>query len=285
MLFHDPMVCAENKRLCVGHQDVDPLEDVIVRFALLGIDHDRDMFMAEFLGDVEGWQSVGFDRLVANHPFLKHGFDVITVNFFEHFHPREGDRLFPCSGHDENGDFGGTATSLVAALLGTAIEEGVIDLDQACELVASVSCLHGLANLVQHGPRAFEANVDLSGQGKSRKTTLVRRYQVDGPEPLNERRPRRMHDRSCGKRSLELALNALIQRTLFKVIGFMVSTSGTVEALGPAQFKQAFPAGLFVPKPALEGDQVHIVVGLGHGDSSQPSRFLADSMKIAERRQ
>jgi hypothetical protein len=37
--------------------------------------------MADLLGDIEGWQSVGFDRLAANHPFLKHGFDVITVTF------------------------------------------------------------------------------------------------------------------------------------------------------------------------------------------------------------
>lgn len=211
MLLHDPMVCAENKRLCVGYQDVDPLEDIIVGLSLLGIDHNRDVFMADLPGDVEGCQSVGFNGLAANHPFRKHSLDVIAVNVFQYFHPRKGDRLIPCRGHDEDGNFAGAATSLVAALLDSATEEGVIDLDQASELVPSVSCLHGLANLVQHGPGALEADVELSGQGQSRETTLVRRHQVNGPEPLHERRPRAMHDRSCGKRSLKLALNALIQ--------------------------------------------------------------------------
>ncbi len=285
MLSHDPMVRTENKRLCVGYHDVNPLEDVIVGLTLLGIDHDRDVFMADLLGDVEGWQPIGFDRLAVGHPFLKHGFDVITVNVFEYFHSREGDRLIPCRSHDEDGNFACSAPSLVAALFDSATEEGVIDLDQASELVPSVSRLHGLAYLVQHGPGALEADIDLSRQGQSREATLVRSDQVDSPEPLYERRPCAMHDGSSSERSLELALNTLIQGTIFKVISFMESAPRTTEALGPAQLKQAFPAGLLSSKPALEGDQVHVEVGLGHGISPQQSRLLADYMDIAERRQ
>lgn len=285
MLSHDPMVRAENKRLCVGDHDINPLEDVIVGIALLGIDHDRDVFMADLLGDIEGGQPIGFDRLAVSHPFLQHGLDVITINVFEHFHFREGDRFILRCGHDEDRNFACSAPSLVAALLDSATEEGVIDLDQASELVSSVSRFHGLANLVQHGPRALEADIDFSRQGQGREATLVRCDQVDGPEPLHKRRPCVMHDRSSGKRSLELAINALIQRTIIKVIGFMAPTTRTTEALGPAQFKQAFPAGLFISEPALEGDQVHVEVGLGHGISPQLARLFADCTDIAERRQ
>lgn len=257
MLPHDAMVFAENKCLCVGYQDVDQLKGIVVRLALLGIDHDRNMLMADLLSDIEGCQPIGLDGLGTGHPLLKHGLDVFTIDAFQNFHSRESDRLIFCRRHDEDGDFAGATTSLVTTLLDSSTEEGVVDLDQACELVPSVSRLHCLANLVQHSSGTLKADVDLAGQGQGRQATLVSCDQVDGPEPFHERRPGAMHDRSRSERSLEFAINTLIQHALLKKVSVVATASWTTKTIGPTKFEQALPTGLFGPEPALKGDQIH----------------------------
>lgn len=71
MLSRDAMICAKNKRLCVGYQDVDPLVDVIIGFALLGIDHCWVVLVPDLFDDIEGCQSIGLDDLCVGHVFLK----------------------------------------------------------------------------------------------------------------------------------------------------------------------------------------------------------------------
>lgn len=204
MLTHDAIVRAKCERLCVGDQYVDPFEDIEVGLAFLGIDYDGIVLMPDFLDDVEGWHSIGFDGLSAGHTLFKYGLDVLSIDVFQSLHSSESDRFIPCFRHDEERDFAGSAASFVPALLDSPAEEGVIDLNEAGEQVFGVSGLHGLANFVQHDPAALEIDVDLAGQSQRREATLVSRDQVDGPEPFHERRPGAVYDRTRCERSRNL---------------------------------------------------------------------------------
>ena len=76
------MVGVDNERFALDTRMFDLHKDVGVGLAFFGIDHDRDMLMADLFGNVEGRQPIGLNGLSAGHPLLKYGLDVLAVDFY-----------------------------------------------------------------------------------------------------------------------------------------------------------------------------------------------------------
>jgi len=282
MLLHDSVVGSQDEGFRVGNQDVDPFEDVEVRLPLPGVDDFRSVLVAEFLHRAEHRQPIGLDPLRLGHALSDRGFDLETVNVFKHFHLGKSDGLILDGGHDQDGHLARPTAALVAALVHPALEEGVIDLDESGELVFCVAGLHGLSDLVEHSPGALEADVDLSGQGQSRESALVRRDQVDGPEPFHERCPRPMHDDPCREGCLMLAGGALVQQAFLQEIGLVTAAARATETIGPAEREEALATCFFGPEAALESDEVHFGVGLCQGVPPLVSKFPLEFATFAE---
>ena len=97
-------------------------------------------------------------------------------------------------------------------------DKRIVHFHQASQLIQGIPVLHGLANLLQHGPGALDADVDFAGQSKGREATFVCSHQVDGPEPFDERGSGAVHDSTSSQRCPVLALNTLIQFTFLKIV-------------------------------------------------------------------
>lgn len=217
--------------------------------------------MANLLHHTEHRQAIDFDRLAYGHVCIEGDLGRLVTNIFEGLQFGDGPPLVFDPGQGQHGHLERATTPLVAALAGAPVGKNVIDPNDSGNLVVGVADLTRLANLVEHGSGVLESDVDRPYRGRG--AALVRADEVDGLEPLDQRRAGAMHDGSCGKRGLKLAVNALVQHAFFEEVGLGAAAVGTAVALGPSQLKEALAAGLLGAEAALEGQGVHLAAGLG----------------------
>ena len=145
----------------------------MVGLCLLFVNHFRVMRMPHPFDHVEYRQPITFDVLPWLHVTLKDALHMRSINAFKNFHLRKANGFIMGCGHDEDRDFACSAASLVSTFIGATFEKGIIDLDQAGELVLSVSGLHCLTNFVEHHLGTFDADIELSRQGQGGIPPLV----------------------------------------------------------------------------------------------------------------
>jgi hypothetical protein len=102
------------------------------------------------------------------------------------------------------------------------------------KLIALVAVLHGLADLVLHGPRGDVADADLLAQLHRRDALLVVAHAVDRPKPARERRARLVKDRPRRHRALVRAEPALMYPPRRDVTARRARATRTAEPLRPA---------------------------------------------------
>ena len=264
MLLLNTVVRAEDERFSIRNQYVDPLQHVITRRALLGVDNLFVVNHIDIFYDVVGRKSIGADCLTWSYALCQNRLDLLAVNIIDHFHFGEGDGFIFHGGHDYDRHFACSTPAFVATLVDTSFEKGVIDLDEARQLVSSVADFHSFADLVQHGPGALEADIYLSGQCQSREPSFICADEENGPEPFDQGRSGPVHDCACGEGCLVLAFKALIQHAFFNAIRLMTTTIWASKAFRPTQSEESLLASFFCRELFLERNEVHLAVGLGH---------------------
>jgi hypothetical protein len=76
-------------------------------------------------------QAITFDALFRAHMPGENTLDMFSVNMVKDFHLCEGEGIVMCRGHDKNRDFSCPPPPLVTAFTGSAVEKGIINLDQS----------------------------------------------------------------------------------------------------------------------------------------------------------
>jgi hypothetical protein len=171
---------------------------------------------------------------------------------------------------------------LVPAFTGSAVEKGVINLDQSGKLGIGITGTHGIADFMLHRSSAFNPDIKLARQGQSRMPPFISAQQINGPKQLDKRRSGFMHDSSRGKRSLVLALGTLIQASSLNMIRRAATATRATVTVRPPHRKQALLAGFFLSKSTLKSNQIHLGIRLtGHGYSSISMNFLNFSHSLS----
>jgi len=268
MFLLNSMKRAKYEGFRIGYQDVNPFQYVIPWSVLLWIDNLLVMDQSDVLDDVVGRKTIGTDRLARGYTFRQGRLDCLAVDVLNHFHFCEGDGFVFHGGHDDNGNLACNTPALVATFVDSAFEKGVIDLDESSQLVPGVASFHRFANLMQHSPRALEADINLLRQRQSRETSFIHADEENCPEPFDQRRSGPVHDRACGEGRLMPALNTLKKNAISNVVRLLAATPRASEAIRPPQIKKSLSASRFHGERPLEGDEVHLGVGLWHKCSS-----------------
>ena len=256
------MIRAKNEGFRIGYQDVNPLQYVMPWCALPRIDNLLVMEKSYVLDDVVGNKTIETDRLARSNMLLQDRPDCVAFDVFDHFHSCEGDGFVFHGGHDDDGNLACTTPALVATFAGSVFKKGIIDLDESSQLVPGVAGFHRFANLMQHGPRTLEADIDLSRKGQSRETSLIRADEENCPEPFDQRRSGPVHDCACGEGRLMPAVNTLKKITILNVVRLVAATPQASEAIRPPQIKKPLSTSLVCGERPLEGDEVHFGVAL-----------------------
>lgn len=128
---------------------------------------------------------------------------------YDDFHFCEGEGFVFHSGHDGYGNLVLASPALVTTFVDSAFEKGIIDLDASSPWVADVAGFHRFTNLMQPGPCALKAEIDVSQQGQSRVTSFISADEENCPVPFDQRRPGPVHNCSSSERFLMSTLNML----------------------------------------------------------------------------
>ncbi len=255
MLRRFEVMGSHNEAFGVGDERMDPREEEVhfpESHLRVGV-----MLKAEIFKSPEGSPSVGADPLARREGSLGHIQDVEEIRVLGDFHSDEGGIAGPIGADGYPNRFRAAGFSSRFPLDPFSPEEGIIQLDEAGQLIAAVPVGHGGSDLVAHRPDGLigaDAQEALSFQHGD--AVLVVAHEKDEPEPLAQRGPGFVEDGPGGQRDLIPAAFALVKTPAAVVSRPVASAARAVKPFGPAMALKVFAAGEFGGESALNTEHV-----------------------------
>lgn len=228
------------------------------------------MLESQLLKGTEGRSSIGPDGLLRDYGSLNHLQVIQGVGVVSDFHPRKAG-IPTAVGADGDPDGEGRLLSTTPLTVSAATsKDGIIQFDEAGQLIAAIPMGHGRPDLVAHRPDGLVGRDAQKSLGFQHGDSMfVMAHEQDQPEPLSQGGPGLLEDGPRGQRDLVPAALALVQFSGAVSTDSGGTASGTPEAFGPAVALQIFPAGQLRREPALNPQHI---IGLVHLSPPQHSR-------------
>lgn len=248
MLVADPVERAQDGPFGQGDGQMDPRQALA---GLLGRRGCAEVGVAFRRQGREVAAAVGANGLLLGDMGLHRLFRGLGRGVLDRRHGHETRTLAPVLSHHQHRRLVRCAP---AASSGPGRDEKrFVGLDQPLKLVPPIPVRHGLAQLLEHQPGRFVAKLQLLGKAAGGDAALVPAHEVDGPEPLHQRRPGPVEHGPIGQRDLVPAPGALPPaRPGFQGVGLIEFAARTNKAVGPAHPFQRLSAGLLSGKPLAE---------------------------------
>ena len=126
--------------------------------------------------------------------------------------------------------------------LAYSTDESIVHLHKPLEPVATVS--HNLAQIPQHSIEARPKHPYHLGKPLRQNPGLASAHQVERCKPFGQRQTRRLENRIGLRRIFTTAFGALVQMTMFQLVGLVVTALRADESVFPAMLVQLFQTSL-----------------------------------------
>ena len=245
--IHLQMLCASavvgtiDERFRIACDSVEPLQVFAVGIEILGL-----VNIAIFQRFAVAFVAVCLNHSPKGNVFQRKLLYGRNLDIIGYFHLQVGGFALLIFGNCDKNALISSSTPFFA--LDFCAKIGIIEFHKLSENIVLIPHFHGCTNAAQKIPGGFIAHFNLSGQRKSGDPTLVAGYQIDGPEPLVQRKMAAVHHGVSGQSGLVTAVGALETAIAANAITMPVTTDRTLEALGPLHLVEVLIAGVLVGK-------------------------------------